>query len=132
MALQDFLSDLNGSFEGAGMGMQMLGGMQTAKIGAASNPWVQGGLILGGAGLGLLNGMDPSVQRARRLNERLGNQEAEMGDINIKSAELEQGQKEKMIRAQQMFGNLFSNYMSGFASAKPNGQAAFQHDVGVI
>lgn len=132
MPMEDFLASLNGGMQGAGMGASLLGGMGAAKIGAASNPWVAGSLLAGGTALGLLNSMDPSQKRASRLNERLGNQEAQMNDLNITAEKTKLAEEERKRRTFGQFGALFSNYIASMAKAKPNGQAAFAQDLGGI
>ena len=131
MALEDFLGDLSGGFQGAGMGASLLGGMQTAKIGAASNPWVAGGLLAGGTALGVANAMDPNKKKAMRLNNRLGEQEAEANDLSLKSEKTKQALEAQRQRAWDQFGSMFSGYLSAMAKAKPSGMASFQQGLGV-
>lgn len=130
MAMEDFLGDLSGGFQGAGMGAGVLGGMSVAKMASASNPWVAGGLLGGGALLGIANSMDPAKRRANRLNSRLGNQEAELNDLNIQSEKNKQMDERKKRASMQQFGDMFSGYMSAMGAARPTGQAAFQQDLG--
>lgn len=130
MAMEDFLGDLTGGFQGAGMGASLLGGMGAANIAAASNPWVAGSLLGGGAVLGLANAMDPSKRRANRMNERLGRQEAEMNSLKIQSEKTAQAEAERKKRTWEQFGGMFSNYIAGMAKARPTGQAAFDQSLG--
>lgn len=130
MSMEDFLSSLSGGMQGAGMGASILGGMKTAGI--KSNPWVAGGLLAGGAGLGLLNALDPAQRRAGRLNARLGRQEAALNDLNIQSEKTRQEQERKQRASMDQFGNLFSGYLSAMAKSRPTGQAGFNQDLGVL
>jgi hypothetical protein len=130
MAMDEFLSDLGGGFQGAGMGASLLGGLGAAKVGFASNPWVAGGLLLGGAGLGVLNSMDPAQKRANRMNERLGRQELEMNSLNIDAEKAKQLAEEEKKRTWGKFGSLFSNYVAGMGQARPTGSAAFAQSLG--
>lgn len=129
--MDDFLSDLNGGFQGAGMGASLLGGMHTAGIGFAANPWVAGGLLAGGAGLGILNAMDPAKKRAMRMNERLGKQEAEMNDLSLEEKRTQMSQDAMKRRSWNDFGNIFSGYLGAMARARPTGASAFAQDLGV-
>jgi hypothetical protein len=132
MALEDFLSDLSGGFEGAGMGASLLGGMTNAKMTSASNPWVAGGILGGGALLGIASSMDPAKRRAGRLNARLGRQEAEMNDLSIKSEKTKQAEERRKRAAMQQFGNMFSGYLSAMGKSRPvAGPALAEADLGV-
>lgn len=118
MAFEDFLSDLSGGFQGAGMGASILGGMEKAKIGWASNPWVAGGLLGGGALLGILGAEDPQTKRAARINERLGKQEVEMNNLAIRDKTTEQNLAMQRRQTWNQFGNLFSNYLGAMSQAR--------------
>jgi hypothetical protein len=131
MAMEDLLSDLSGGFQGAGMGATMLGGMGAAKIAMASNPWVAGGLLSGGALLGMLGGEDPAKKRAMRLNSQLGDQELEMNRLDIRDKHTQQDLEAQKRHAWDQFGGMFSNYLSAMAKAKPTGPSAFNASLGV-
>lgn len=116
MAMADFLADLgSGGFQGAGLGAKILGGLKTA--GFATNPWLGGGIMAAGAGLGMLNAMDPAKRRAARINERLGKQEAAMNDLKIE--DMKQGQRQDAAKRRNWseFGNIFSGYLGAMAQA---------------
>lgn len=135
MAIEDFMGDLTGGLQGAGMGAGILGGMTAAKVGlgaaGAMNPWITGGLLGGGALLGIAGSAFSPTHKANKLNDRLGQQEAEMNDLNLKSEKTKQAEDRKKRFGMQQFGDLFSGYMSAMGAARPTGQAGFSADLGV-
>ena len=130
MSIEDFMGDLSGGLQGAGMGAGILGGMTTAKVLGASNPWVAGGLLGGGALLGLASSAFSPTKKANRLNDRLGQQEADMNDLNLQAEKTKQMDERKKRMGMQQFSDLFSGYMSAMGAARPTGQAGFNADLG--
>lgn len=118
MALEDFMNDLNGGFQGMGMGAQLVGGMQTAKFAAASNPWVAGSIMAGGALLGAANANDPAKKRAGRINNRMGEQEIEINDLDIMGKRNQQALDVDKRRTWEQFGGMFSKYLAGMGAPR--------------
>src|SRR4051812_14105562 len=124
MSMEDFMNDLNGGFQGAGT---------VAPLAAQTgNPWAAAGVLAVGAGMGVMNSRDPNKKRALRLNNRLGDQEVAANELNLADLKGEVTAKAQKRKSWDQFGSMFSRYMSGYALARPSGQAAFNQDLGVL